>query len=674
MTHIFGYGKKTATVNSHRKSFSIFNRIGNPGSQEISSRLRKLGVPLADWGFCISTEEERMKGKYKLHIPDYQYYADQVACRKACPVGTDAGGYVQAIAQGKYEKAYAIARGPNPFASVCGWVCNAPCETACTRGNIDAPVTIRALKRFVTEKFGAEAVADPASTLRYSTAPGVPYGKATGPKVAIIGGGPAGLTAAHDLARLGYRVTIFESQNRLGGLFYLVPEYRLPRPLFEAEIAAIMSMGIEARLNTKVGKDITLEELRKEFAAVVLASGAWGSRPVPFEGRELQGVYSALPFLQSVYHNHDPLPIGAFPIVVGAGNVAMDVVRTAIRVPGVEKVRVVTLETWDEMPADDLEIEDAVHEGAEFQIRLGTKKIIGTEGRFEGLEVKKVLSVFDDQGRFAPSFDEEAVSVMRGTSVIFAIGQVIDTSYVPEDLEGIVGRNGVIRANIHTMDTGVPGVFAAGDVVTGPRIFIDAIAGGQQAAQSVHAFLSKGHVVKNLSGVSSPVSHRPNPSPVWPVEFNQHGYYSIERKNPELLHPEFRKTNFELAELSMTEDEARAQASRCLTCHVNPIFEGQKCVLCGGCVDVCPEYALKMVPLADVDLDHGKTAPLLESFTGEEIHPGHLDEPVVQTLSMSTAMIWDGMRCIRCGLCAKRCPTGAITMEHLEIKQEVTLQ
>ena len=130
-----------------------------------------------------------MKGKYKLHIPDYQYYADQVACRKACPVGTDAGGYVQAIAQGKFEKAYAIARGPNPFASVCGWVCNAPCETACTRGNIDAPVTIRALKRFVTEKFGAEAVADPASTLRYSTAPGVPYGKATGARVAIVGGG-----------------------------------------------------------------------------------------------------------------------------------------------------------------------------------------------------------------------------------------------------------------------------------------------------------------------------------------------------------------------------------------------------------------------------------------------------------------------------------------------------
>lgn len=280
-----------------------------------------------------------MRGKYKLHIPDYHYYADQVACRKACPVGTDAGGYVQAIAQGKYEKAYAIARGPNPFASVCGWVCNAPCETACTRGNIDAPVTIRALKRFVTEKFGAEVVSDPASTLRYSTAPGVPYGRATGEKVAIVGGGPAGLSAAHDLARLGYRVTIFESNDRLGGLFYLVPEYRLPRPLFQAEIAAIVSMGIDVRLNTRVGKDISLEEIQQGFGAVILASGAWGSRPVPFEGRDTPGVYSAIPFLESVYYNHAPLPIGSHPVVVGAGNVAMDVCRTAVRVPGVEKDR-----------------------------------------------------------------------------------------------------------------------------------------------------------------------------------------------------------------------------------------------------------------------------------------------------------------------------------------------
>ena len=615
-----------------------------------------------------------MKGKYKLHIPDYQYYADQVACRKACPVGTDAGGYVQAIAQGRYERAYAIARGPNPFASVCGWVCNAPCETACTRGNIDAPVTIRALKRFVTEKFGAEAVSDPASTLRYSTAPGVPYGKATGPRIAIVGGGPAGLTAAHDLARLGYRVTIFEAQDRLGGLFYLVPEYRLPRPLFQAEIAAILSMGVEARLNVKVGKDITMAQLREEFAAVVLSSGAWGSRPVPFEGRDLEGVFSALPFLQSVYHRHEPLPIGSHPVVVGAGNVAMDVVRTAIRVPGVEKVTVVTLETWDEMPADDLEIEDAVHEGAEFAIRLGTKRILGSAGKFKGLEVKKVLSVFDDQGRFAPTFDEEKVSVVHGSSVVFAIGQVIDTSYVPEDLEGIVGRNGIIRANMHTMDTGVPGVFAAGDVVTGPRIFIDAIAGGQKAAQSVHAYLMKSGVAKNLSGVSSPIPHRANPSPIWPEDFNKKGYYTIERKNPDLLHPDFRRTNFELAEISMTEEQARTQASRCLTCHVNPIFEGHKCVLCGGCVDVCPEYALKMVPLTDVDLEHGKMEPLVEAFTGEEIALEHLEEPVVQTLSQSTAMIWDGMRCIRCGLCAKRCPTGAIAMEHLEIKQEVALQ
>ncbi len=616
-------------------------------------------------------EDGKMKGKYKLHIPEYQYYADQVACRKGCPVGTDAGGYVQAIRDGEYEKAYAIARGPNPFASVCGWVCNAPCEASCTRGNIDSPVTIRALKRFVTEKYGAEAVHDPASTLRYSTAPGVPYGRATGEKVAIIGGGPAGLTAAHDLARLGYRVTIFEANNRLGGLFYLVPEYRLPRPLIRAEVDAIASMGLDVRLGTKIGKDISFKEIQDSFKSIVVAVGAWGSRPIPFEGKELENVYSALPFLQSVYLEHSPVSVGRHVAVVGAGNVAMDVCRTAVRLPGVEKVSVIALEDWDEMPADDMEIEDAVAEGVQFLVRRGTRKIVG-EGKVQGLELVKALSVFDDQGRFSPVYDETDRTVLPIDSVVMAIGQSIDSSFIPSEFDSVVGRNGMIRANIHTMETGIPGVFAAGDVVTGPRIFIDAIAGGQAAAASVHRFLSEASSPVKVYGVSTPVEHRGNPTPVWPVDFNVDGYYGITRVNPPLLNPEFRRTNFELAELSFSEEEAKAQASRCLTCHVNPIFVGEKCILCGGCVDVCPEYALKMIPLNDADLDQEATAKVIEGFLGIDLAKP-AEEEVVQELSLSTAMIWDGSRCIRCGLCAKRCPTGAISMEFLEIKQEVAL-
>ncbi len=616
-------------------------------------------------------EDGRMKGKYKLHIPEYQYYADQVACRKGCPVGTDAGGYVQAIRSGLYEKAYAIARGPNPFASVCGWVCNAPCEAACTRGNIDSPVTIRALKRFVTEKFGVEAVMDPASTLRYSTAPGVPYGRATGEKVAIVGGGPAGLTAAHDLARLGYRITMFESNNRLGGLFYLVPEYRLPRPLIQAEVDAIASMGFDIRLGTKVGKDVSFKEIQDEFKATIIAVGAWGSRPVPFDGKELERVYSALPFLQSVYLDHSPVPLGHRVAVVGAGNVAMDVCRTAVRLPGVEKVSVIALEDWHEMPADDAEIEDAVAEGIEFVVRKGTRKIVG-EGKVQGLEVVKVLSVFDDQGRFSPEYDENEKTTIPFDSVIFAIGQTIDSSFVPSEFDSVIGRNGVIRANIHSMETGIPGVFAAGDVVTGPRIFIDAIAGGQTAAASVHKYLSGKVETPKIYGVSTPVEHRGNPTPIWPVEFNVDGYYGLSRSNPSLLKPEFRKTNFELAELSYSEEEAREQSARCLTCHVNPIFEGEKCIMCGGCVDVCPEYALKMIPLSEVDLDQESTAKVVESFLGVDLAKRE-ESGTEEELVNSTAMIWEGSRCIRCGLCAKRCPTGAISMEFLEIKQEVAL-
>ncbi|BAM06411.1 FAD-dependent oxidoreductase [Leptospirillum ferrooxidans] len=611
-----------------------------------------------------------MKGKYKLHIPEYNYYSDQVACRKSCPVGTDAGGYVQAIRSGEYEKAYAIARGPNPFASVCGWVCNAPCEASCTRGNIDRPVSIRALKRFVTEKYGVEAVLDPAATLRYSTAPGVPYGRATGEKVAIIGGGPAGLSAAHDLARLGYRVTIFEANSKLGGLFYLVPEYRLPRPLFQAEIEAILSMGVEVRLNTKVGKDISFEEIYKSFKSVVISSGAWGSRPIPFEGKDLQGTYSALPFLQSVYIHHQPVTLGRRVAVVGAGNVAMDVCRTAVRLPGVESVSVIALEDWAEMPADDAEIEDAVDEGVHFLPRKGTRRIVGSSS-VEGIEVVGVKSVFDDQGRFSPVYNEEDLIVVPVDSVVLAIGQSIDTAFISGEHDSIIGRNGVIRANMSDMSTGIPGVFAAGDVVTGPRIFIEAIAAGQSAAASVHRYLSQKETPKTIFGVSTAIEHRGAPTPVWPVDFNVDGYYTIPRQNPQLLKPEFRRTNFELAELSFTEEEAREQSSRCLTCHVNPIFVGEKCIMCGGCVDVCPEFALKMIPLSEVDLDIPKSADVLSGFIGvEKARLGETE--VLQELSRSTAMIWDGARCIRCGLCAKRCPTGAITMEYLEIKQEVT--
>ncbi|HXN05943.1 MAG TPA: FAD-dependent oxidoreductase [Nitrospiria bacterium] len=598
--------------------------------------------------------------RYKIEVPGLDFFAKEVECRDSCPVGTDAGAYVQAIANGEYEKAYAIARGPNPFASICGWICNAPCETSCNKGNVDKPIAIRALKRFVTERFGVEARKDPAATLKYSTAPGRPYGINTGEKVAVIGGGAGGLTAAHDLARLGYRVTVFESNAFLGGMFYMVPEYRLPRKLIRAEIEAILSMGIEVRLNTRVGKDISFEEIQKDYKAVIIGVGCWLARPLNIEGHNHPSFMEGLSFLKRVYLNHEKVDLGEKVVIIGGGNVAMDVCRTAVRLSPKE-VHVVCLESWAEMPADPLEIEDSVDEGIIFHPSNGPKRAVIENGKIKGLEVTKVKSVFDDQRRFAPQFFEGSEWLVEADTIIASIGQASDVSFLPQSPGFKIGRGGTIIVN-EDMSTNVPGVFAVGDVVTGPRIFIDAIAGGQKAAMAVHSYITGKNIEILKRGVYRPIGDGIRDH-VMPDNWTK-----IPRQNPGLLTPVQRKGNFELAEISFKEKIARDEGTRCLKCHINPIFNGDKCILCGGCVDICPEYALKMVPL-----DQMEQTPMIqkaiENYYGVAVSAG--PDVDVKLSKLGTAMIWDGNVCIRCGYCARRCPTQAITMEHLEYTQEV---
>lgn len=598
--------------------------------------------------------------QYKIDVPGLEYFANEVECRAACPVGTDAGAYVQAIANREYEKAYAIARGPNPFASICGWVCNAPCETACNKGNVDRPIAIRALKRFVTEKYGVETLKDPSGTLKYSTASGRPYGINTGEKVAIIGSGAGGLTAAHDLARLGYRVTIFEAQPFLGGMFFLVPEYRLPRPLIRAEIDAIMSMGIEARLKTRVGKDISFEEIQKEFKSVVVAVGCWLPRTLNIEGHTLPGFMEGLNFLQKVYLEHEKVDLGKKVIIIGGGNVAMDVCRTAVRL--CPEVHVVCLESWDEMPADPMEIEDAVDEGVIFHPGNGPKRAVGQNGKVTGLECTKVKSLFDEQRRFSPKFHDGSEWILEADTIIASIGQASDITFLNQSPGIKIGRGGTISVN-SDMSTNVPGVFAVGDVVTGPRIFIEAIAGGQKAAKAVHSYLTGKNIEILNKGVSTLIGDGVRDHEM-PADWTK-----IPRQNPALLLPSQRASNFELAELSFHEKTAVNEGTRCLKCHINPIFNGDLCILCGGCVDICPEFALKMIPLEQME----QTPAIHKAI--ENYYEISLDstdgQPDVKLKKLGTAMIWDGNVCIRCGYCAKRCPTRAITMEHLEYTQEV---
>lgn len=598
--------------------------------------------------------KSRSEDKYNIQIPTLDYYDKLVTCRSTCPVGTDSGAYVQAIARGDYEEAYLIARRPNPFASVCGRVCNAPCEAACRHGQIDQAVSIRALKRFLTEKYGPESVSKrDGHHLLHSDALGHIKGFNTGEKVAVIGSGAAGLSAAHDLARLGYKVTVFESLPVMGGMFYLVPEYRLPRDLVRAEIDVIMQLGIEARTNVTVGKDVSFDELQQEYKAIVISIGAWVSRKLPIEGVDAEGVLSGITFLRQASFK-EPTNLGDRVIVIGGGNVAMDVARVAIR-EGVKEVHLVCLEGRDEMPAEEIEIEESIEEGVIIHDSNGPMRVVIENGKAVGLECKKVASVFDSEGRFSPKFHDNSEWVLECDRIILSIGQASDSAFLPASHGFQISRFGTVVVEPETMWTKVPGIYAAGDAAYGPGIFIKAIASGQRAARSIHEYLSGEKVKETITGRMLEVTDHQMP----------YGYERLKRQNPAAMDVATRIKGSEAVELSYTEDEAIEQAQRCFNCHVNTIFDGTKCIACGGCVDICPESCLKMVPLDSVAIGDDLER-LIEAYYGISLDC-LTDEEKVKFFASRTAMIKDEDRCIRCGICSRRCPTGAITLERLEV-------
>jgi NADPH-dependent glutamate synthase beta subunit-like oxidoreductase len=432
----------------------------------------------------------------------------------ACPAGTNAGRYVALIAEGRFEEAYRYARDPNPMASVCGRVCAHPCETACRRGAIDKPISIRALKRFLTERYGPES-RHPLITRR-EVAPKLPY------RVAIVGSGPVGLSAAHDLAVMGYSVTILEAAPAAGGMLRLgIPEYRLPRSVVDAQIREILDTGnVTLKLNCAAGRDFTVSGLRSEgFDAVVIAVGAHRSRDLSIPGVDLDGVHKGIDFLLNANLGYR-FDIGKKVVVIGGGNVAMDVARSAARevlkqhaaapegeVPsdtniaavaahemvdislsalrlGAREVSIVCLEKRDEMPAALEEIEEAETEGIILRDGRGPKRVVGRDGRVAGLETLKTKWVFDSSGRFNPAFYENSESVVECDTIIMSIGQTTKLDFLkPEDGVQISPR-GLIVADRNTLMTSAPGIFAGGDCVFGPRLIIDSV--GRPAYCRIH--------------------------------------------------------------------------------------------------------------------------------------------------------------------------------------------
>ncbi len=607
-------------------------------------------------------------------------------CMAACPVHTESGRYVALIEEGRYKEAYHVARRPNPFASICGRICAAPCEAACRRSTLDEPIAIRALKRFVCERFGVESMVD-LDKLKEVFGRTV---KKNGIKVAVVGGGPAGLSCAHDLALLGYEVTVFEAQSVAGGMLRLgVPEYRLPRELIRLEVNAILSLGVELKLNSAVGRDFTIAELKRQgYQAVFIAIGAHKSRDLRIEGVELDGVFRAVDFLLNVNLGYR-VELGNKVIVIGGGNVAIDVARTAARQEKVEvghvtevaealdvarsavrfgakEVHMVCLEDWHEMPATKDEISEALEERIQIHPHKGPSKILGNNGKVMGFETVDCVSVFDEQGRFNPKFAPETEEVMEADTVIMAIGQSSDLSWIqPEDGIRITPRS-TIRVDPDTLATSAPGIFAGGDVSFGPRNAIDAVANGKKAAQSIHQYMAgeRGKAVElafHKRDVEIVIHDTAHYKRSW-------GYEKAHRVPIPFL-PIDRRIGLAQVELGYTEEQARDEASRCLRCWVNTAFEtkgeqtGTECILCGGCVDICPEDCIELVALDRVDADDSMIEELQREY--DVILRGETDTAV------GSVMIKDEDRCIRCGLCALRCPVGCITMEGHTVSETI---
>ena len=398
-------------------------------------------------------------------------------CQAACPAGTDAGRYVGLIAQGRFSDAYAVAAEVNPFPSVCGWICTAPCEAACRRGTLDEPIAIRTLKRFAAEHGTLPAV-DPPSTRRTE-------------RVAIVGGGPAGMSAAYYLIRLGYGVTVFEAMPIPGGMMAIgIPEYRLPRETLRAEIDRIVGLGVDLRLDAVMGRDFTLSDLEHQgYQAIFLSTGAPKSRRLGVPGDQSRGVIPATVFLKDVNLGAKPRLAGPV-VVVGGGSTAMDAARSALR-SGAASVTVLYRRGFAEMPAQAEEVEAARAEGITFRIGTVVTEVVAVDGAMTAVRIAEQAPTGASEGGravWAPVPDSDAE--IPASTVLVAVGEEPDPSILPEGAGIEVSAFAGIVADPRTLATGHAGVFAGGDVVSGPKTIIDAVASGRRAAGAIHEYLS----------------------------------------------------------------------------------------------------------------------------------------------------------------------------------------
>lgn len=572
--------------------------------------------------------------RFRVQIPDQRWFEENIGCENACPVNTRAPQYISAIREGNYGLAFELNRGDNLFPAILGRICVHPCEEKCRRGLlIDLPISICSLKRASVD-YKASSVETEAPLRKRNK------------RVAIIGAGPSGLSAANDLAQLGYFVTIFETFPVPGGMLNVgIPPYRLPRDVVKHAIEEVRRLGVEILSDTPIGKELTLESLRKEYDAVYIAAGAHKAEKLGILGEDLQGVIHGVTFMRMVNLGED-LKIGEKVAVVGGGNTAMDTARSSFRL-GAREVSILYRRTREEMPVDARELEQVEEEGIKIHYLTSPIQVLSTDGiRVSGLRcIRNRLGEPEKDGRRRPIPVEGSEFEIDIDLLIPAVSQSPDISFLPGAIGLEISRWDRLAVNPETFETNVHGIFAGGDFVTGPRDVIRVIADGRKAALSIHAYLS-GETYKKGPAHFSRVSE---------VEIER-DLEKIPRQKIDTLPVQERKSIHEEVELGFSKEAAAREAIRCLQCHIFTIFDRTKCILCGGCVDICPKSCFRMARLSEIEGDE-KLSAMVRSFYGASLEEA-------ERLSLATVMIKDESRCIQCGLCVKRCPTGTITMEE----------
>ena len=497
-------------------------------------------------------------------------------CKTECPAHIAIQGYIKLASQGKYSEALELIKHENPFPAVCGRICPKKCESACTRGDIDSPVAIDEIKKFIAEQ-------DMNMDNRYIPKKRHEYNN----KIAVIGAGPAGLACAYYLSIDGYKVTVFEKQKALGGMLTLgIPSFRLEKDVVNAEIDVLKELGVQFITGVEVGKEVSLKELRSQgYEAFYLAIGAQLGRKIGTPGEDATGVITGVDFLRNE-NLGDNAKLEGKTIVIGGGNVAIDVARTAIRT-GASEVSMYCLESRETMPALNEEIEEAITEDITINNSWGPKRIITENGRVVGVEFKKCVATIDENGNFNPKYDENDTIVANTDNVLLSIGQAIDFGNLIADSKIELNPNKTIKADALTYQTGEPDVFTGGDVLTGPRFAIDAIAAGKQGAISIHRYVQPGQSL--TIGRDRREYHAFNKQNI-----NLEGYDHLPRQNAEHALGAKSKETFKDLRATFTEEQVMNETQRCLSCGAT-VTDEFLCVGCGACTMKCKFDAISLV-------------------------------------------------------------------------------